>query len=116
MSSRARRRSGARLALQVAVDGVGQPSFQTAQGFFVTLPSRAFALVIGSSGGVAADLGDRHDVQTEVELAVPGPRKSMTHDITRGHLDQGGAGVRGERRRGGEPGDIPDSGQDFPGG
>ena len=116
MSSRARRRSGARLALQVAVDGVRQPSFQTAQGFLMALPRRAFALVIGLSGGVAADLGDRHDVQTEVELAVPGPRKSMAHDITRGHLDRGGAGVGGERRRGGEPGDVPDPGQDLPGG
>jgi hypothetical protein len=48
--------------MQVAVDGVGQPSFQAAQGFFVALPGGAFALVVGPTGGVAADLGDRHDV------------------------------------------------------
>jgi len=76
----------------------------------MALPRRAFALAIGLSGGVAADLGDRHDVQTEVELAVPGPGQSMAHDITRGHLDWGGAGVGGERRRGGEPVGCQNSG------
>jgi len=45
--------------MQVAVDGVGQPSFQTAQGFFVTLPGRAFALVIG-----LFDLGGQPEVGT----------------------------------------------------
>jgi hypothetical protein len=69
--------------------------------------------VVGPTGGVALDLGDGHDVQAGVELAVPGAGESAAHDKTGGHLDRCGAGVGGERRRGAERGDVPDRGEDL---
>ncbi len=79
-------------------------------------PGGAFAQLVVPSRGVASDLGDGHDVQARVELAVSGPGEPVAHDITGGHLDRGGAGVGGERRRRAEPGDVPDPGEDLPGG
>jgi hypothetical protein len=38
----------------------------------VALAGLSFALVVGAALGVVADLGDRHDVQGVVELAVAG--------------------------------------------
>lgn len=76
-----------RVAHEAAVDGVGQLSLQASQCFPVAFPSGAFALVVGAAGGVMADLGDSHDVQTAVELAVSGAGQPVADDITRGHLD-----------------------------
>ena len=57
---------------QLAVDGVGQPSFQAAQGFLAGLALGQLASVVGLSGGGVADLDDGDQVQGVVELAVAG--------------------------------------------
>jgi hypothetical protein len=44
------------------VNGIGELSFQAAQGFPVAFSGCALALVVGAAGGVVADLGDGHDV------------------------------------------------------
>ncbi|WP_345488767.1 hypothetical protein [Actinoplanes octamycinicus] len=57
----------------LAVDGVGQASFQRSHGFHRGFAFGAFALVVGAAGGVEAELGDGHDVQDPVDAPVPGP-------------------------------------------
>ena len=101
------------VAEQLAVDDVGQPSFQAAQGFFVALPAGSFALVVGPAGSVVADLGDGHGVQAAVELPVSGAGEPVADDVAGGDLDRCGSGVGGERRRRAEPVDIADAGQDL---
>lgn len=46
MSSLSRRSVGVCVAHEAAVDGVGQPSFETSQGSSVALAGGAFALVV----------------------------------------------------------------------
>src|SRR5262249_14258212 len=57
---------------ELSVDEVGQTAFQAAESFFVALAGRSFAAVVGASGGIAGELGDRHHVQGVVELPVAG--------------------------------------------
>lgn len=59
-----------RVSQQLSVDGVGQASFQTAHGFFMSFAGGAFALVVGAAFGVVPDLGQRHYVQGVVESPV----------------------------------------------
>jgi hypothetical protein len=75
----------------------------------------AFALVVATAGGIVADLGDGHDVQAGIELAVSGAGEPVAHDVAGGHLDQGGAGVGSKRRRGAESTDVADPGEDLAG-
>ena len=99
MSRRACPRSCCRVAEELAVDGIGEASFEAAQCFSVALAGGSLSSVVGPSGGVAGDLGDRHGVQTTVELAVSGAGEAMAGDVAGGCRDRGGAGVGGERRR-----------------
>jgi hypothetical protein len=85
VSSRARLAVGASVADKTAVDGVGELSFQASQCFPVALAGGAFALVVGTSGGVVGDLGDGHDVQAGVELAVSGAGEAVADYIAGGH-------------------------------
>ena len=71
MSSRARLHVVVSVADKAAVDGVGQAPLETSQRFPVAFAGGSFAVVVGAAGGVMADLGDGHDVQAIVELAVP---------------------------------------------
>ena len=64
------------VADKAAVDGVGQAPLETSQRFPVAFAGGSFAVVVGAAGGVMADLGDGHDVQAIVELAVPGAGES----------------------------------------
>ena len=50
-----------------------------------------------------ADLGERDDVQRQVQLPVPAAGQPMPGAVGAGHLDRGDTGVAGERRGGGEP-------------
>jgi hypothetical protein len=100
---------------ELAVDHVGQPPFEAAQGLSVTLACGAFALVVGPTGGVPAELGDGHDVQAGVQLPIPGAGQAMTDDVAGGHFDRCGAVERGERGGGAEAGDRADSGEDLAG-
>jgi hypothetical protein len=81
----------------------------------MAFPGGAFALVVGAAGGVVADLGDGHDVQAGIELAVSGSGQPVAHDVTGGHLDRRGAGVGSKRRRGRESADVADPGEDLAG-
>ena len=92
MSSRTRLAVGVSVADEAAVDGVGELSFQASQGFPVAFAGGAFALVAGTSGGVVGDLGDGHDVQAAVELAVPAAGQPVAEHHSR---DLG----RGQRHR-----------------
>jgi hypothetical protein len=72
---------------KAAVDGVGQAPLEISQLFQWLLPA---ARCPGSrrDRGVVADLGDGHDVQTIVELAVPGAGEPVADDVTGEHLDR----------------------------
>ena len=112
MSSRVCPQSGC-VAAQLSVDDVGQPPFQASHRFFVALAFGSFPQVIGPSRGVLPDLGKGHDVEAEVELAVAGAGEPMPDNISGGHVDRGGAGVGGERRRGAESIDGADPAEDL---
>ena len=62
---------------------VGEAPFQTPHGFVVSFALGSFPQVVGPAGGVLADLGDGHDVQAEVELAIAGARKPPADAKTR---------------------------------
>jgi hypothetical protein len=79
------------------------------------LPAARFLLVVRPSGCVAGDLGDRHSVQTAVELAVSGPGQAVASDLPGGGLDRCGAGVGGERGRRSETVHGVDASQDLGG-
>jgi len=53
-----------------AEDEVGETSFDAAHGFAPALAGGDLASVVVLSGGGLADLGERHDVERRVELAV----------------------------------------------
>ena len=73
----------------------------------------SFAQIKGPAGGVLPDLGDGHDVQTVVELAIPGSGKPVAFDVPGRHLDGGSAGVAGKCRRGAESVDCTDTAEDL---
>jgi hypothetical protein len=50
------------IAEELAVNHIGQASFQTPQGFLVAFPGGAFAQVVVPSGAVVSQLGDGGDV------------------------------------------------------
>ena len=58
----------------------------------------AFALVVGPTASVVTGLGNGHDVQAMIELAIAGARQPVADDVTGGGLDRGGTGVGGKRR------------------
>jgi hypothetical protein len=82
---------------QLSVHDVGQAAFQAAHGFVVIFAFGSFPQVVGPAGGIVADLGDGHDVEAEIELAIASAGKPVAHHLAGGHLDGGGAGVTGER-------------------
>jgi hypothetical protein len=69
---------------ELAIDRVAHTPLQGSQRFFLTLAFGEFALVIGPSWGVVADLSDRGHMQRMIELAVTGRVEPMTD---RGPLD-----------------------------
>ena len=66
--------------------------------------------------GIVADLGDGHDVEAEVELAIASAGKPVAHHLAGGHLGGGGAGVAGERGGRAEATNITDVAEDLAGG
>jgi hypothetical protein len=63
-----------------------------------------------------ADLGDGHDVEAEIELALASAGQPVADHLAGGHLDGGGAGVTGERGGRAEATDITDAAEDLAGG
>jgi hypothetical protein len=113
VSCRARRQRSLGVVEQLAVDHIGQSSFQTPHGFFVALARRAFASIVAAAFGVVADLTQRHHVQGMVELTIPSAGKPVPFHVAGGHLNRRGAGIGSERRCGTEPAHAADPGQDL---
>ena len=85
-------------------DVVGEAPFEAAHGLVVRLALADLEVVVGAAGaGAHADLGERGDVQGQVELAISAAGQPVPGAVGAGHLDRGDAGVAGERRGGGEP-------------
>jgi hypothetical protein len=78
------------VADQLSVHDVGQAAFQAAHGFVVIFAFGSFPQVVAPAGGVVADLGDGHDVEAEIELAIASAGKPVAHHLAGGHLDGGG--------------------------
>jgi hypothetical protein len=81
---------------EVAVDDVGEPSFQRSAGFLGGLRFSEFLQVIVAPGPGMADLVDRDEVNGSVELPVPSPAESVPGLVAAGGLDRGGAVEAGE--------------------
>ncbi len=78
MSSRARLLFEC-VADQLSVHDVGPAAFQAAHGFVVIFAFGSFPQVVAPAGGIVADLGDGHDVQAEIELAIASAGKPVAH-------------------------------------
>ena len=64
-----------------AVDDVGEPPFDAAHGLASTLALGDLAAVVVLAGGGLANLGEGHDVQRRVELAVPDAGQPVSDDF-----------------------------------
>jgi hypothetical protein len=82
--------------LELAPDGVADPTLQSAQRLLLRLPLGDLALVVGATLRVMADPGDRGQVEGVVQLAVASRVEPVTRAGTAGGLDGGGAVVGGE--------------------
>jgi len=96
------------------VDDVGQMPFEGAERFHRGFAFGEAAPVVGAAGGIPAQLDDGHDVQDPVDAPIPGAGEPVAALVTRGRLERGGAVPGREVRRGGEPADVGDVG-DQPG-
>lgn len=81
---------------ELAVDGVGDASFEAAEGFFAALAFAEFALVVVVSGAVVSDLGDRGHVDGVVDAPVSCSGESVSYRVGGRHFDWCGSGVAGE--------------------
>jgi hypothetical protein len=79
---------------EVAVHDVGQLPLEASESLRRRLVLAELAAVIGTPGGVVADLAQGSDVQGAVELAVTQAAKAVALEVPAGHLDRGGAVVR----------------------
>ena len=103
--------AGGGVAEELVVDDIGQASLGAAERLFIGVALGAFAEVVGAPGGMLTGLGDGHDVQGEVELAVAGAREPMTDDVAAGGFDPGDPALGGEagsRREGPHSTDPPE--------
>ena len=89
MSSQARR-LGVFAAHHASPDVVGQASFQAAHRLVVGLAGGDLGVVVGPAGAAGhPDLGEHNQVQGEVELPVPTPRKAVSGPVGGGNFDGG---------------------------
>ena len=106
--------AAAEVDLELAPDGVADPTLESAQHLLFRLPLGDLALVVGAAGCVVADLGDRGQVERVVQLAVAARVEPVAFAGTAGGFDGGGAVVGGEPLWGQEPGGVTDVAQDEP--
>ena len=80
-----------------------------------SLPSKisggALAAVVGTAGGVVAQLDDPGDVEHVVEAAVAGAREPMAQMLAAGGIDRGSASPGREVVAVGKPGDVAHVGE-----
>jgi hypothetical protein len=81
---------------EVAVDDVGQASFEAAQGFHRGLAGGELASVVGAALGVVAQLHDGGDVDDVVHPAVAGAGEAVADLFAEGRVQGCGAGPGGE--------------------
>ena len=73
---------------------VGEAALEAAHGLVAGLALGDLAVVVGAAEAVAhADLGERSDVQCQVQLPVPAAGQPMPGPVGAGHLDRGDTGV-----------------------
>lgn len=72
---------------ELFVDGVGQASFEAADGLLGCFAVGEFASVVGAALGVVVELDDGHDVQDSVDASVAGSGESMALVIAAGCVD-----------------------------
>ncbi len=108
------RRLGAS-AISWSIEGVGDTSLEAAHRLERLFPSSELAPVVGPARGVQADLTGGGDVDHVVGLAVPSSGQPVPDHLPGGRLDRSGTGPGREPVPVGEPGHVPDVGQD-PGG
>jgi hypothetical protein len=73
--------------LELASDGVADPTLQSAQRLLLRLRLGDLALVVGATRRVVADLGDRGQVKGMVQFAVAAPIEPVTRAGPAGGLD-----------------------------
>ena len=83
---------------------IGQPAFQTTHGLVMGLAGYDLRVVVGPTGALAhAYLGERDDVQREVELPITTAWQTVSRVVAAGDLDRCDAGIAGERGGAAEP-------------
>jgi hypothetical protein len=97
---------------ELFVDGVGQASFQAAEGFSGCLALGEFASVVGAAFGVVAELDDGHDVEDSVDASVAGSGEAVASMVAAGGVDRSGAVPAGEVVAVGESADVTDVAED----
>ena len=75
-------------------------------------PSGLLAQVVGATGRVVADLGDRGHVHGVVQLSVPARVEAVSLDRSRRGFDRSRLVVAGEVPGGREPANVTDSADD----
>ena len=99
---------------ELAVDGVGNPSFEAAHRLHAGLTGD-LASVVGLAFGVEPDLGGRCDVEHVVGLAVTGAGEAVSDLFAGGGVERGGAGPGGEAVVVGAAGNVPNVDEDSSG-
>jgi hypothetical protein len=69
---------------ELPADGIGESSFQAAQGLHWRLGFGELAAVVGPAFGVVADLHDGGDVQQVVQSPVPGAGQPVSDLVSAG--------------------------------
>jgi hypothetical protein len=88
-----------------APDVVGEASFEAAHRFVMRLSGGDLLVVVGAPAAAAhPDLGQRGDVQGQVQLPVTAAGPAMAGAVSTGHLDRRDTGIAGEGRGGRRPG------------
>jgi hypothetical protein len=91
---------------------VGQAPFQAPHCLVVGFAGRDFGVVVGPPGTARHScLGERDDVQCEVELSVAAARQPVADSFGAGNLDRGDAGIASEGRCGSESAHPTGAGQ-----
>jgi hypothetical protein len=100
---------------EVAVEDVGEASFERAPGLSGSLSFVELALVVDAAGAWIAGLDECDGVQGVVELAVAGGVEPVAATFAAGGFQRCGAGVAGEMIGAREPGHVADVAEDFGG-
>ena len=71
-----------RVATKATINDIGETTFQTPKGLCFRMTLRLFALIVCTPERMRAHLGQGHDVQGSVELAIAEPRQAVAHDVS----------------------------------